>query len=92
MLTKELMSRIAEATGQNKKQVEHLLNTHNAILRENLMAGKTIQVQGLGSFEIKERKARTIVHPRTGERTISPSRNQLIFRPASSIKEELKKF
>ena len=40
MLTKELIGRIAEATGQSKKNVEQLLNTTNAIVRENLMAGK----------------------------------------------------
>ncbi len=55
------------------------------------MAGKTIQLQGLGALEIKERKERTIVHPRTGERTIAPSKNQLVFRPVDNLKEELKK-
>ena len=74
-----------------KKQVEHLLSTNNAILRENLMAGKTVMLQGFGALEVKERAPRTIVHPRTGERTISPSKNQLVFRPVDSLKDELKK-
>ena len=91
MLTKDLISRIAGATGMKKKQVEHLLSTNNAILRENLMAGKTVMLQGFGALEVKERAPRTIVHPRTGERTISPSKNQLVFRPVDSLKDELKK-
>jgi len=55
------------------------------------MAEKAIQLQGLGVFEIKERQARVVVHPRTGERTEVPSKNQLVFRPVANIKDELKK-
>ena len=55
------------------------------------MAGKAIQLQGLGTLEIKERKERVIVHPRTGERTVSPGKNQLVFRPVDNLKDELKK-
>lgn len=91
MLTKELIGLIAEASGLSKKNVEHLLNTNNAILREHLMAGKAIQLQGLGALEIKERKERVIVHPKTGERTVVPSKSQLVFRPVANMKDELKK-
>ena len=91
MLTKEFIGKIADASGLSKKDVEHMLSTTNAIIRESLMAGKTIQLQGLGAMEIKERKARTIVHPKTGERNIVPSKNQLVFRPVANLKDELKK-
>lgn len=91
MLTKELIGMIAEDAGLSKKDTEYLLSTMNAIIRENLMAEKAIQLQGLGVFEIKERQARVVVHPRTGERTEVPSKNQLVFRPVSNIKDELKK-
>lgn len=91
MLTKDLIGLVAERTGLSKKKVEHMLTTNNAILRENLMAGKAIQLQGLGSLEVKEKKERTIVHPRTGERKIVPSKKQLVFRPVANMKEELKK-
>ncbi len=82
---------IAEDAGLSKKDTEYLLSTMNAIIRENLMAEKAIQLQGLGVFEIKERQARVVVHPRTGERTEVPSKNQLVFRPVANIKDELKK-
>ena len=91
MLTKEFIGLITQASGLSKKETEQLLTTMNAIVRENLMDGKAIQLQGLGSFEIKERKERVIVHPRTGERTVAPSKNQLVFRPVANIKDELKK-
>ena len=90
MLTKELISSIATATGLSKKKVELLLTTNNAILRETLMDGKAVQLQGLGTLEVKEKKERAIVHPRTGERRIIPSKKQLVFRPVANMKDELK--
>ena len=90
MLTKEFIGLVTEASGLSKKETEQLLTTMNAIVRENLVAGKAIQLQGLGALEVKERKARTIVHPRTGERTVVPSKNQLVFRPVANIKDEIK--
>lgn len=91
MLTKELIGLIANESGQSKKNVEQLLATTGAIMRENLMAGKTIQLQGLGALEIKEKQERTIVHPKTGEKTVVPRKNQLVFRPVANMKDELKK-
>ena len=91
MLTKDLIGLMAGASGMKKKDIEHLLSTTNAIIRENLMAGKSIQLQGLGALEVKARKERAIVHPRTGERSVIPSKNQLVFRPVANMKDELKK-
>jgi len=90
MLTKDFISLIANQSGLSKKETEQMLSAMNAIVRENLMDGKSIQILGLGALEVKERKARTIVHPRTGERSISPSRSQLVFRPVANLKDELK--
>jgi len=90
MLTKDLINRIAETTGLSKKQVEHLLATHNAIIRETLMTGQAVQLQGLGTLEIKAKNERAIVHPRTGERSVIPAKNQLAFRPVVNLKNELK--
>ena len=91
MLTKEFLGLVADKSGLSKKETEQLMTTMNAIIRESLMDGKSVQMQGLGALEIKERQARTIVHPRTGERSVVPTKNQLVFRPAGTIKDEFKK-
>ena len=90
MLTKEFIGLIVKNAGLSKKNAEELLATTTAVLRENLMAGKTVQLQGIGSLEVKERKERTIVHPKTGKRTVSPSKKQLAFKPVANLKDELK--
>ena len=91
MLTKDFIGMVANATGMSKKKVEELLATSNAIIRENLIAGKTVQLQGLGSLEVKEKNERVVVLPHTGERKVVPSKNQLVFRPVDNLKDELKK-
>lgn len=90
MLTKNLIGLVANATGMSKKKVEELLSATNAIMRENLMAGKSIQLQGMGTLELKQKKERIVVLPQTGERKLVPSKNQLVFRPAETLKDELK--
>ena len=90
MLTKNLIGLVADATGMSKKKVEELLSATNAIMRENLMAGKSIQLQGMGTLELKQKKERIVVLPQTGERKLVPSKNQLVFRPAETLKDELK--
>ena len=91
MLTKDFINLIAGNTGLKRKKVEELLSTCNAIIRENLMAGKAVQLQGLGTLEVKEKKERLVFLPHSGERTVVPAKNQLVFRPATTIKDELKK-
>lgn len=91
MLTKEFTGLVSNASGLSKKETEHLLSTMNAVIRENLMSGNTIQLQGLGTLEIKERSERTIVHPRTGERSVVPAKSQVVFKPVAALKDTLKK-
>ena len=74
----------------SKKKADELLSTTNAIIRENLMAGKAVQLQGLGTLEVKEKNERIVVMPNSGERVTVPAKNQLVFRPAVNVKDELK--
>lgn len=90
MLTKELIGQIANASGLSKKDAEQLMAATTAVMRENLTAGKAVQLQGLGTLEVKERNERTIVHPGTGEQIVVPSKNQVVFKPVVSLKDELK--
>ena len=50
MLTKEFIGLIVSGSGLSKKDAELLLATTTAIMRENLMDGKAIQLQGLGTL------------------------------------------
>ncbi|MGN0235021.1 MAG: HU family DNA-binding protein [Paludibacteraceae bacterium] len=87
MLTKELIAKIAASSGLSKTLTEDMIGAFTAEMRNALMADKSISIQGLGVFEVKERSERVNVHPKTGERQVIPARQQVIFKPASILKE-----
>lgn len=89
MLTKELITSIAAETGMTKKRTEELLNATSQVLLESLCEGKSVQLQGFGVLEAKERSARVIVHPGTGERKVAPAKMQIAFRPTPTMKDEI---
>jgi len=86
MLTKDLISGIAAQSGLTKRRTEELLSATTSVVLENLLQGKSVQLQNIGILEVKEKNARVIVHPKTGERTIVPAKKQLVLRPTSAMK------
>lgn len=91
MLTKDLISNIAEATGMTKRHVSDLLSVTNQVIIESLMSDKAVPLQGLGTLELKQKNERVIVHPRTGVRSTIPAKKQISFRPSANLKDEFKK-
>ena len=63
----ELTAALAAKTGLAKKDAEKALNAVVDVITETLSAGDKVQIVGFGSFEVKERPARTARNPRTGE-------------------------
>ena len=87
MLTKELINKIAASSGLSKSLTEDMVGALTAEMRDVLMADKSVSIQGLGVFEVRERSERVNVHPKTGERQVIPAKQQLIFKPVSTLKE-----
>ncbi|MBO4665433.1 MAG: HU family DNA-binding protein [Paludibacteraceae bacterium] len=90
MLTKDLISEIATQTGLTKRRTEELLSATTSIVLESLLQGKSVQLMNIGSLEVKEKNARIIVHPKTGERNEVPAKKQLVLRPTATMKDILK--
>ena len=90
MKTKELIQHIATSTSMTKTRTEELLNATVAVLQNELLAGKSVQLQNFGILEMKRKNARVVVHPQTKERTVVPEKMQLSFKPNQSTKEQLK--
>ena len=63
----ELSGALAAKTGFSKKDAEKAVNSLIEVITETLQAGEKVQVVGFGSFEVKDRPARTARNPRTGE-------------------------
>jgi DNA-binding protein HU-beta len=73
-----------------KTHTEDLLDATIAVLQKELLNGTSVQLQNLGTLEMKRRNARVVVHPKTQERTEVPEKMQLSFKPNQSTKEMFK--
>lgn len=91
----ELVQALANETDMTKadaqRTIDALFNTKDGIIAKTLVDGDRVQITGFGTFETRERKARTGRNPRTGEEikigaTTSPS-----FRPGKALKDAVKK-
>ena len=62
----ELIAAAAEKSGLSKKDTESALNAAIDVITAALTEGDKIQLVGFGSFEVKNRAARTGRNPKIG--------------------------
>lgn len=70
MKKSELVTLVAEKTGFSKKDTEKTIDTVFTAIADIMAAGDKLQISGFGTFETKERAARTGHNPRTARRSI----------------------
>lgn len=86
----ELVNAVAEKTGLSKKDSEKAVSSVFASITDALKAGEKFSLVGFGTFEVKERKARTGINPRTKETiTIAASKNPT-FKAGKALKDAVK--
>ena len=66
----ELVSKMAEKSELTKKEAEAALNAFMKSVEEALVAGDKVQLVGFGTFETRERAARSGRNPRKPEEVI----------------------
>ena len=63
----QLIDAVAAKGNLKKKDAEAAVNAALEVIVETLKAGEKVQIVGFGTFEVKERGARTGRNPQTGE-------------------------
>ena len=63
----ELISKVAEKSGLQKKQATAAIEAFVETVEETLAKGEKIQIIGFGNFEVRERAARKGRNPQTNE-------------------------
>jgi DNA-binding protein HU-beta len=59
-------------------------------MTQELQDGKTIALQGFGTFEVKKKLERVSVNPVTQQRMLIPPKLVLSFKPSNILKEKFK--
>ena len=83
-----LVARIAEKSDLTKKQAEAALAAFTEVVEEALKEGDKVQLMGFGTFEIKERAARTGRKPSTGESIEIPAKKSPSFKAGKGFKDQ----
>ena len=83
-----LVAKIAEKSGLSKKQAELALGAFIDSVTEALKEGDKVQLMGFGTFEVKERAARTGRNPSTGEAIEIPASKTPTFKAGKGLRDE----
>lgn len=90
MVKKELINYVAEKANLSKKDAEAAVNAVFDGIVETLKADGKVQLVGFGSFEVKERVARTGTNPATGAAIEIPASKAPVFKAGKALKETIK--
>ncbi len=85
----ELIVALANKTELTKKEAEKALNAFVEIVGETLKADDKVMIVGFGSFEAKQRPARTARNPRTGEEIKIEASKVPAFKAGKALKDSL---
>ena len=85
----ELIAAMAEKSGLTKKDAEAALTAFVESVEEALKAGDKVQLVGFGTFEVKERPARTGLNPQTKEKIEIAASKAPTFKAGKALKDAL---
>ncbi len=89
MTKSELLGTLANETGMKKKDVDNVLQVLRNTIYKTLKTEHKIKLDGLGVFQLKDRKARMARNPRTGEMVSVPAKKVVKFRVLKDLKEQV---
>ncbi len=87
----ELITAIAANAGLSKKDAEKALNATVAAVTDALTKGDKVQLVGFGTFETRDREARTGRNPITGATVEIPATRVPAFKASKNLKDAVNK-
>ena len=86
----ELINAVAAKAEISKKDAEKALAAFRGSIEDALKAGDKVQLIGFGTFEVKERAARTGHNPKTGEAIEIAAAKIPSFKAGAALKTAIK--
>lgn len=83
----ELVKALAEKAGVTQKDAVKVLDATLDVIQAALAGGDKIQIIGFGTFEVRDRKARKVISPATGEEIEVPATKVPAFKPGKALKD-----
>ena len=90
MNNKEFISELSRRLGYSNKDTTRLVSSLLRVMTQELQDGKTVALQGFGTFEVKKKLERVSVNPATQQRMLIPPKLVLTYKPSITLKEKFK--
>lgn len=90
MNNKEFVAELARRTGYTNKDTAQLISSVLGVMTQELQEGKSISIQGFGTFEVKKKLERISINPATQQRMLIPPKLVLNYKPSITLKEKFK--
>ncbi len=85
----QLTDAVAAKAQITKKEAAAAVSAVLDVIAAELAAGGDVKITGFGSFEVKERAARTGRNPKTGEAVEIPASKYVAFSAGSTLKDKV---
>lgn len=89
MNKQELIDTVASETGETKRLVGELLDITLDTIEGAVKKGERVSIPGFGTFERRQRSARTARNPRTGEEIEVAAKKVPAFKPGAAFKSNV---
>src|SRR5687768_7018470 len=85
----EIINRIADETGLTKARAEKAVNAILEEIKDGLQRGEPVILRRFGSFQVREKRARTGRNPKTGKEAGIPARRVVRFKSGEHFRESV---
>ena len=87
LMKSDVVNSIVEQTGLSKKDANAAVDALGATIIEALSNGDSVGLIGFGTFETKDRPARTGRNPQTGEPLEIPAKTVPVFKAGKRLRD-----
>ena len=91
MTKKELAEAVANEVDLSKKDAAAAVDAVLSSITKTLKKGQKVSLVGFGTFEVRKRKARTGINPKTKEPIKIPASKAPAFKAGKAFKEAINK-
>ena len=91
MTNKEFLEKISQKTHLEMDDVKELSSSLVGAVLEEIAKGNSVTIQGLGSFEPREKASRRIYNPTSKTYLVVPSKTTLSYKMSVALKTQLNK-
>ncbi len=87
----DVIKQVAKYSGLTQTDANLAVKALIRVIQENIQNGEIVSLSGLGSFRVKDRKARQGRNPRTNIVVPVPAGKKVSFKPTTTLRKLIQK-